>query len=379
MGLFLPAFVSAVVIEDDTYCGCGSCSLYQKPTSPQNPEYSIGSIDGKPIIMIDWKAAENLNLENSNESEYSNVSYIINKINGDDTVSVVYDTTKIDNLNVGGFLIDESVEWNKSYVYKIYAYDTVNNIESDPAILTVDVIPALDDQEDECSDALGLQAELEKLDEETNIVKLSWDQYCGEGNDFIVYRKQVGQDNEETLINITDSSANDYYNEETGRIEYMDKTVSQDVDNGDVEYEYRVEVWGPKDDTSTSLKRILIPKAFAAEKEKKIEETVKIKMDGTTSSPSPSATEGLLPDSSNPGLPSMTLTQIIQTIIKVIIAIAQVLLVIMLLIGGFMYLTSAGNEEQASKARNLIFWAIIGILIVWSAWAIANFAINMLK
>ncbi|MFA6458002.1 MAG: hypothetical protein WCV72_01250, partial [Patescibacteria group bacterium] len=43
-----------------------------------------------------------------------------------------------------------------------------------------------------------------------------------------------------------------------------------------------------------------------------------------------------------------------------------------LIYAGFLYLTAAGNEDQAKKAKNIIIWVVIGIIIIFSAYAIVN-------
>ncbi|MFH1546786.1 MAG: hypothetical protein ABIE14_05415 [Patescibacteria group bacterium] len=43
-----------------------------------------------------------------------------------------------------------------------------------------------------------------------------------------------------------------------------------------------------------------------------------------------------------------------------------------LVYAGFLYLTAAGNEEQTGKARKIIIWVVIGIIIIFFAYAIVN-------
>lgn len=49
---------------------------------------------------------------------------------------------------------------------------------------------------------------------------------------------------------------------------------------------------------------------------------------------------------------------------EVIATVGGIAFIAALIIGGIMYVTSAGNEEQAQKAKNTITWAIIGIVII---------------
>jgi len=43
-----------------------------------------------------------------------------------------------------------------------------------------------------------------------------------------------------------------------------------------------------------------------------------------------------------------------------------------LLYGGFLYITSAGNDENVEKAKKLIMYAAIGIIVIFMAFAIVN-------
>jgi len=58
----------------------------------------------------------------------------------------------------------------------------------------------------------------------------------------------------------------------------------------------------------------------------------------------------------------------IQQIYNFLIGAAGVCAVLMIVIGGFMYLTSAGNNSKMEKAKEVITDAIIGLLMVMFAW-----------
>lgn len=49
--------------------------------------------------------------------------------------------------------------------------------------------------------------------------------------------------------------------------------------------------------------------------------------------------------------------------------------VIMILFGGFTWMTAAGNEERVAKAKNIIRSAVIGLLIIMLSFAIVSFVI----
>ena len=47
-----------------------------------------------------------------------------------------------------------------------------------------------------------------------------------------------------------------------------------------------------------------------------------------------------------------------------------------LVYAGFLYITAAGNNEQIEKAKKIIIWVVIGIIIVFSAYALVNTLIS---
>lgn len=50
--------------------------------------------------------------------------------------------------------------------------------------------------------------------------------------------------------------------------------------------------------------------------------------------------------------------------------------VVIILIGGFKWMTAGGNEEKTKGARDLIAAGIVGIVIILSAWGIATFVLQ---
>ncbi|MFH0833864.1 MAG: hypothetical protein V2A63_00535 [Patescibacteria group bacterium] len=49
-----------------------------------------------------------------------------------------------------------------------------------------------------------------------------------------------------------------------------------------------------------------------------------------------------------------------------------VIAIAVLVYAGFLYLTAAGSEDQTKKAKNILIWVAIGIIIIFSAYAIVN-------
>lgn len=65
-------------------------------------------------------------------------------------------------------------------------------------------------------------------------------------------------------------------------------------------------------------------------------------------------------------------------LINVALGFLGIIAVVIVLIGGFKYMVSGGNEEKTSEARRLIVSGIIGLAIILSAWAITSFVISRL-
>jgi len=66
-------------------------------------------------------------------------------------------------------------------------------------------------------------------------------------------------------------------------------------------------------------------------------------------------------------------------IVKIALGFLGIIAVIIILLGGFKWMTAGGNEEKTGEARKLIVAGIIGLVIIFSAWAIASFVINSLS
>jgi hypothetical protein len=71
-----------------------------------------------------------------------------------------------------------------------------------------------------------------------------------------------------------------------------------------------------------------------------------------------------------------TLTTKIASVINVISIVVAAVAVIMLMIGGFRYVTSGGKQESVAGAKNTIIYAIVGLVIVALAQVIVQFVLN---
>lgn len=64
---------------------------------------------------------------------------------------------------------------------------------------------------------------------------------------------------------------------------------------------------------------------------------------------------------------------IFEIILKAAVVFAVVIVFIMLLIGGFKYLTSGGDQKATESARNTLTYAIFGLAALIGIWLILKF------
>jgi len=76
------------------------------------------------------------------------------------------------------------------------------------------------------------------------------------------------------------------------------------------------------------------------------------------------------------GLGNRDLKDSIQSIIQVLMGFLGIVAVIIILWGGFIWMTAMGDEEKVGKAKKLIIAGIVGIVIILAAFAIAQFVIS---
>ncbi len=74
-----------------------------------------------------------------------------------------------------------------------------------------------------------------------------------------------------------------------------------------------------------------------------------------------------------------TLDSIVGNLINTVLSLLGVLFLILMLYGGFLWMTAAGDESKITKAKNLITAAVIGTILVVSAYAISVFVIKALQ
>lgn len=88
------------------------------------------------------------------------------------------------------------------------------------------------------------------------------------------------------------------------------------------------------------------------------------------------AQEGLTGVPSPTGTAQGELPEVILRILNYVLGIVGIVALAYLVYGGFMYITSAGNEDKIETAKGIITNAIIGIIVIGVAAVLVNFVIR---
>lgn len=73
------------------------------------------------------------------------------------------------------------------------------------------------------------------------------------------------------------------------------------------------------------------------------------------------------------GLGEADLKTTVLNIIRLLLGLMTLIAVTLIIYGGFVWLTAAGNEDNIEKAKRIISAAVVGLIIILLAWAIVIF------
>lgn len=97
---------------------------------------------------------------------------------------------------------------------------------------------------------------------------------------------------------------------------------------------------------------------------------------GTVLAANPDAQDGI--NAAKGNLQQTDLTDAISGITNLMITIIGIVSVIMLIIGGFRYVLSGGDQKGTTAAKDTILYAIIGVVVALLSYSIMNFVIKQL-
>lgn len=78
------------------------------------------------------------------------------------------------------------------------------------------------------------------------------------------------------------------------------------------------------------------------------------------------------------GLGTESPVTVATNIIQIILGFLGMIAVVIILLGGFKWMTAAGNEDKISEAKKLLAAGLIGLIIILMAYGLATFVIAQL-
>ncbi len=70
-----------------------------------------------------------------------------------------------------------------------------------------------------------------------------------------------------------------------------------------------------------------------------------------------------------------TINSYIGKVINAVLGVVGSIALVMFIYGGFTWMMAAGNKNQVEKGRDIIIWSVIGIVVIFMAYAMVNFVL----
>ncbi len=70
---------------------------------------------------------------------------------------------------------------------------------------------------------------------------------------------------------------------------------------------------------------------------------------------------------------------VMKSVVNVLLMTVGVISIIMIVIGGIMFALSSGDASKVTKARNMVIYAVVGLVVALFASAIINFVFNKVQ
>ena len=78
-------------------------------------------------------------------------------------------------------------------------------------------------------------------------------------------------------------------------------------------------------------------------------------------------------------LPDDNIGDLFLRIVRAFIGLIGVVATVYFIYGGMVLMTSAGNSEKVQKGKNVIVYAIVGMVLTFTSWQIMMFVIEVLE
>lgn len=74
-----------------------------------------------------------------------------------------------------------------------------------------------------------------------------------------------------------------------------------------------------------------------------------------------------------------TPNEVIANIIQTVLGIVGGITLLIFVYGGFLFLTSAGNEQRVKLAKDTLMWATLGLIVIFGSYGFAEALFNALS
>lgn len=81
----------------------------------------------------------------------------------------------------------------------------------------------------------------------------------------------------------------------------------------------------------------------------------------------------------NVNIPALSGDQVVHNALNIAYSLGATIAIIVIIIGGITYATSGGESAGITKAKNMILYAVVGLIVVIAAFAVTNFVITRFK
>ncbi len=81
---------------------------------------------------------------------------------------------------------------------------------------------------------------------------------------------------------------------------------------------------------------------------------------------------------SSSGLGDNELDQTLGLLINVLLGLLGIIFLVLTIYAGFLWMTAGGDEKKVAKAKGILVTAVIGLVILLSAYAISTFVLDQL-
>ena len=85
-----------------------------------------------------------------------------------------------------------------------------------------------------------------------------------------------------------------------------------------------------------------------------------------------------VPYAENLGLGNKDPRDMAVSIIQVILGFLAIIVVLLVLYGGFVWMTAGGNEDKIATGKKIITAGVVGLIIILAAWGIARFVVTVI-